>query len=190
MTDLMAMNSENYDGSNNAQQALVDAEDWCSEIYQDIVQNKKRLVFISGASSSGKGTNAKLLVAYLAERGIRGLHVEADMYYKGVARTITEKVIQQPEFRKYASSCASIYNALLSVNKYDKLEEKFKKENIAPIVQKLGAIVGQEDASTIFRALYNQYLNINFDEPTTCRFRDIEKDLKALLQGEKVMLSS
>ena len=125
MTDLMTFNSVNYDGSNDDQQKIVDAEEWCEQIYQDIVQNKKRLVFISGASSSGKGTNAKLLARYLAERGIRGLHIEADMYYKGVARIITEKVIQQPEFKKYASSCADIYNALLSVNKYDRLENKF-----------------------------------------------------------------
>lgn len=190
MTDLMTFNSVNYDGSNDDQQKIVDAEEWCEQIYQDIVQNKKRLVFISGASSSGKGTNAKLLARYLAERGIRGLHIEADMYYKGVARIITEKVIQQPEFKKYASSCADIYNALLSVNKYDRLENKFKRDNIAPIVQKLSVIVGKEDAPTLLRALYNQYLNLNFDEPTTNKFRDLEKDIKALLQGEQVMLSS
>lgn len=189
MTDQEIWNKQNYDGLNKAQQKIVDAEEWCEQIYQDIIENKKRLVFISGASSSGKGTNAGILVQYLAKYGIRGLHIEADMYYKGVARIVTEKVVQQPEFKKYASKCADIYNALLSVNKYDRLENKFKKENIAPMLQKLSAIVGKEDAPALIRALYDQHLNINFDEPTTNKFGDLEKDLKALLNGEKVMLS-
>ena len=168
---------------------MVDAKDWCEEIYRDLKENKKRLVFTAGASCSGKGTNTKMLVKYLNERGLRAIHIEADMYYKGVARIITEKVIQKEEFKQFAPLCEQIYTAILSVNKYDDLKDKFSKDNVAVISKKLAEIVGKESVEPLIRALYEEHNHINFDEPTTNKFRSLEKDLKALLRGEKRMLS-
>jgi uridine kinase len=111
------------------------------------------------------------------------------MYYKGVARIMTEKVIQRAEFKKFAPLCEQIYTTMLSVNKNDDLKDKFKQENVVLISRKLAPIVGAQNVEPIMRALYEEHSHINFDEPSTNKFRSLEKDLKALLRGETRTLS-
>lgn len=168
---------------------MVNTREWNEEIYQDVLKNQKRLVFVGGASCSGKSTNADMLVSYLGERGIKALHVEADMYYKGVMWIILEKTLARDEFRRYLGNFKQIYDCLIGVNKKDELKDKFKNDNLSAITKGLSEILDKQDVQSFLYTLLYEHANINFDEPSTNNYKGLAKDLKTLLNGGEAHLS-
>lgn len=167
-----------------------DFKKWCTQIENAIRTSGKKIVFVAGSSCSGKGTNTKMLVEYLNRVGINAVHIEADLYYKGVGRIAVEKVIEKmPKFQKYQDKKFQITDAILSVNKLAELKDKFTVENTLKIARNLGAILDKEDVKDFVLALKYETDNINFDEPSTNKFYDLSVDLHALAGGETRKLS-
>lgn len=167
-----------------------DFKKWCTQIENAIRTSGKKIVFVAGSSCSGKGTNTKMLVDFLNEVGINAVHIEADLYYKGVGRIAVEKVIEKmPRFQKYQDKKMQITDAILSVNKLAELKDKFTAENTLKIARNLGNILEKEDVKDFVLALKYETENINFDEPSTNKFYDLSVDLHALISGETRKLS-
>ncbi len=118
------------------------------------------------------------------------MHVEADLYYKGVGRIAVEKVFEKmPEFQKYQDKKMEIVEAILSVNKLAELKDKFTTENTLKIARNLGKILEKEDVKKFVQAVKYETEHINFDEPSTNKFYDLSEDLHALVNGEVRKLS-
>lgn len=165
-------------------------KNWCTQIENEIRTSGKKIVFIAGSSCSGKGTNTKSLAKYLNSAGINAVHIEADLYYKGVGRIAVEKVLEKmPNFQKYQEKKMEIVEAVLSVNKLAELKDKFTTENTLKIARNLGKILEKQDVKEFVRVLKFETDNINFDEPSTNKFYDLSEDLHSLANGETRKLS-
>lgn len=162
---------------------------WADSVYRDAVLNKKRLILIAGASGSGKSHSAKQLVNAFNACGYKAFHLEADMYYKGISRIIVEKALKSsPQFKDYVGRSEEIADKVRDIIKYSQFGEKMCKKNYDAIRSQMRALMGEKVGQMFSFAVVDEFKNINFDEPFAINFDLLVKDLKALEQGQDIIL--
>lgn len=162
---------------------------WVDAVYNDAVPSKKRLILIAGASGSGKSHSAKQLVKGFNECGHRALHLEADMYYKGISRIIVQKALMSsPYFKDYVDRAEEIADKVRDIIKFSPFGEKMCKQNYDGISALATEIMGENVGSLFGFAVVDEFKKINFDEPFALNFDLLVKDMKALEAGQDIIL--
>jgi len=157
------------------------------------LDDKKRIVLIAGASSSGKGYTADALARYLEQKGLRPLVLSTDSYYKGVSRSIVENAIKNnnvlynlkehiPEFTKIVRE----------VTEFAGYEGKTCEENMEKITYELEKFFLWNKMypyqNEIAEGIKFEYEHIDYDQPHMVNLRQLAKDIKKILAGEKIVV--
>lgn len=149
---------------------MTNEKQWYQDIYSDLIQNNKRLIFIAGGSSSGKSHNAELLEKFLEEKGLRVMRFSTDNYYKGLSWVIVERTINLDEFKKYRPYLKQITKSVKEITEQIPFKDKFAPNNFYQIMNKLSGIISQEDIFKFVSHLKYEQENMNFDDPFDINF--------------------
>jgi len=168
---------------------MTNEKQWCQDICNDLVQNNKRLVFVAGASSSGKSHNAKVLKKFLEEKGLRVLCFSTDNYYKGLSWVISERTLDLEEFKKYKQHLKTITKIVKDITEEYPFKDKFAPNNFYEVMNKLSSIIAQEDLYKFVSHLKYEQENMNFDDPFDIDFNWIVETIKLLMDKKVGTLS-
>ena len=168
---------------------MANEKQWCQDIYNDLAQNNKRLVFVAGASSSGKSHNAKFLKQFLEEKGLRVLGFSTDNYYKGLSWVIAERTLNLDEFKKYKQHLKTITKIVKDITEQYPFKDKFAPNNFYNVMNKLSPIIAQEDLYKFVSHLKYEQENMNFDDPFDIDFGWIVETIKALKDKKEGTIS-
>ncbi len=168
---------------------MTNEQTWHQEILSDLMQNKKRLVFIAGGSGSGKSHNAKNLQKFLQSKGLKTLCFSTDNFYKGLSWIITEKTLNLERFKKYRPRMKEITRTVKQVTEYSPFGEKFQDENFVKLMNALSPIVEQEDLYDFVIKLKEEQINMDFDDPFDIDFNWVVDTLTKLNEKKEGTLS-
>lgn len=163
-----------------------------NELFNEIhskISKQKNIVLIAGASASGKSYMAEHLKNYLQGEGLRVAQFSSDMYYKGIARIITEKTfLHNVEFISYLSKCPEISSAVKSVICNYDFPNKFCDENYVKINNYLKSVMPTFVADKFAVKLKQEFERINFDEPFCIDFVKLYGDINTLNNGGTIYI--
>lgn len=155
-------------------------------VYDDYKNNpNKNLILMAGPSSSGKGFESKNLANYFRDKGENVIVVEADNYYKGIARIIVEKAIKQDGFSKFQNQLDEIAFLVRNVIEFSDFSDKFSEENYNKLIDVLSPIFNDRTREFV-EAIKVQKDKINFDEPFAINFESLASDINKLVNGESI----
>ena len=167
---------------------MENIKSWCSKIYNNLQEKNKNLVLIGGASCSGKSTSAEILCKYLQRRGKKPLLISADMYYKGVAKYVTLKALQDDKFVHLKDKAQEISNNVRKIICDSAFEEKFCEENIFKLINTLSPILKGYNVLEFVELLRQKYETMSFDEPFSIDFELLGQDIKNLQNGKSIIV--
>lgn len=152
-------------------------------IEEKLEKSKKTVVFIAGASSSGKSYCARLLSAVLEQNGHKSCIISLDNYNVGLSHLIPLKVSlnyfdgKLPHLEEISSAIRPLLETIPFDRKYD--EETLKK--IRPLVEPY--FVSDKDLDDFLVLLNKEWKVLNFDEPVVYDMSLAAKDVKTLLEN-------
>ena len=146
--------------------------------------NIKPIVFIAGASSSGKSFLSKQLQSFLAGRNITSTIISTDDYNNGLAKNIFNIVD-----KKYFSGCIQnkqqIIDNIRQVIENEDFDKKFCTENLAKI-KKLCTKLLNVNMQTFLTKLAYEFSIINFDKKNIYNLQELSQDLLCLSQNKQI----
>lgn len=169
---------------------MENEKQWCQNIYNDLTQNNKRLIFVAGASSSGKSHQAELLQKFLEEKGLRVLRFSTDNYYKGLSWVIVERTINLKRFNKYRPYLKQITKIVKDITEPSIFKDKFASDNFYKVMNGLSGIIPQDDLFEFVLHLKYEQENMNFDDPFDIDFEWINETIKSLKNKQAGTLSA
>jgi uridine kinase/adenylate cyclase class IV len=146
---------------------------------------KKAVVLISGASSSGKSHGAKYLSDFLAQNHHRAVTISLDQYNFGLSGIIPNKVNvnffhgRLPHLQEIE---ARIKKIIYDVP-FDKKYAEPVIEKIRPAIQDL---LPKKDQSRFLAGLVSEWKKLNFDESSVYNLREAAEDIRSLLAGKTI----
>lgn len=162
------------------------------ELFENVesrVGSGANMVLIAGASASGKSYMAESLKKYLEDRGYRVAQFSSDMYYKGIARIITEKTfLRNVEFVSYLDKCGEIARSVKDIICDYEFPEKFCDENYNKISQYLHTVLPEFVADNFAVILKAEFDRINFDEPFCIDFERLAGDINSINRGGTIFV--
>ncbi len=168
---------------------MANEQKWHQEIYEDLMQNKKRLVFIAGGSGSGKSHNAENLRQFLQTKGLKALCFSTDNFYKGLSWIIAEKTLNLERFKKYRPHLKEITRIIKEITEYSPFGKKFNDENFSKVMNRLSTIVEQEDLFGFVTCLKYEQENMDFDDPFDIDFEWVVDTITKLNKRQEGTLS-
>lgn len=159
------------------------------DLVEEVLErDKKAIILLAGASSSGKSFSGKMLSKYLEENNLKSITLSTDSYNRGISHIIVDKVNDNhfngtlkeiPVLKEIAKQ------AIINVD----FNDNFTGANLKEIARNSKKYF--EDSSS-----FNKYLNslrkefeiINFDEASVYDLPAMCKDVKDLYQGKKIMV--
>lgn len=160
-------------------------DDWCKAVFGEIKKNKKRIVLVAGASSSGKTVSSNKLAEYCNKNGIKAYVISADNYYKGLTENLTEKLFLKPEFAHLKDHIGDIVGDTRSVIEFFEYGKKFSAPNQRKIKKKLVEYISEEDAQNVIEGLICEHKDLSFDEPFAINFVSLVRDIKTLVKASE-----
>ncbi len=154
-------------------------------IEEKLEKESKAVVFVAGASSSGKSYCAKMLSSVLKQNGHNSFVLSLDNYNVGLSHLIPLKVAQNhyshfEHLEEISSAIRPLLETIPFESKYD--EDSLRK--ISPLISKY---FDSEEELNKFLSLLNQEWNVlNFDEPIVYDMNLAANDVKALLSGDTI----
>lgn len=155
-------------------------------IEENLEHNKKALVFIAGASSSGKSYCANLLYDTLKKNGHRAVVISLDSYNCGLSGIIPNKVNQN-----YFSSGIKNIKEISKVIKPIIIDMPFNKKYDDEAIEKISPAIdsffeNKEDKEKFLKSLQKEWAVLNFDEPSVYDMDEAAQDFKLLLKDDIV----
>lgn len=147
--------------------------------------NKKAIVLIGGASSSGKSFLAKTLVHFLGENGHKAVIVSLDQYNFGLSGIIPNKVNDNyfsGKLKNREEIRARIKKVIYSVP----FDKKYAPEQIEKIKKEIAGLIPEKDRNLFLKSLYDEWKVLNFDEPTVYDLKSASEDIKSLYAGKRI----
>lgn len=156
------------------------------EINNRINQDKqKKIILVTGASSSGKGYFVDSLKKDLESKGKKIATISADMYYKGLARIIVEKAfLKYPELVGIKEKEEKIKDIVRNIIIEASFPQKFCDENISKLQDNFKNIIPQDTILLLIEKLKYEKDNINFDEPFAIDFESLKADINTLINNK------
>lgn len=159
-------------------------------IEEQLETQKKAVVLIAGASSSGKSYCASFLEELLSRAGHKAVTISLDQYNVGVSHIIPNKVAEH-YFGGKMEHLREISDTIKSVIKPVDFTRKYEKDILAAIRKKIAKYFSDEkDLDQFVNALYTEWKVLNFDEPSVYDLKEAGGDILRLLEGEKVRAKS
>lgn len=159
-------------------------------IEENFETNNKCVVFISGASSSGKSYCAEILSSFLKKKNYNPVIISLDAYNVGISHIIPRKVNENyygGNIKYLSDICSRIHDVIVN----EKFEEKFSItviEKLKPILSSYFSSVKEEE--NFLSLLVKEWKNLNFDEPSVYDMDEASKDIISLLNGESIKRKS
>lgn len=155
-------------------------------IEEQLETQKKAVVLIAGASSSGKSYCASFLEELLSRAGHKAVTISLDQYNVGVSHIIPNKV-NQNFFSGKLDNLPEISDTIKSVIEPVGFTRKYEKDVLVTIKEKIAPYFDDpNDLDRFVNALYTEWKVLNFDEPSVYDLKEAANDIRMLVNGEKI----
>lgn len=154
-------------------------------IEEDLETSNKSVVFISGASSSGKSYCAEILASILKRNGYSPVIISLDSYNVGISHIIPKKVnanYYDYKIKDLGKICSLIHDVIVNVDFEDKFSP-FVIEKLRPI---LFPFFSLDEEERFLSLLVKEWKNLNFDEPSVYDMEEASRDIISLLNGNDI----
>ena len=156
--------------------------DLCEEMLES---EKKAIVLISGASSSGKSFSAELLKDLLDHNGHHAVIVSLDQYDYGLSGIIPNKVALN-DFQNHLGNLSEIEKRIKDIIIDLPFEKKYDDETISLIKSKIQDLLSPADLERFAQGLKREWVLLNFDEPSVYALPEAAEDIKTLSENGKI----
>jgi len=164
-------------------------EKWANaniDLVEEVLEkNKKAVVVLAGASSSGKSYCARVLKQALEYSGHKALVISLDNYNVGLSGIIPNKVnvnYFDGKINNIKQIIARIKDIIYNVD----FTKKYSDEVLINIKDNIKDLLSKEDLDKFIDALSKEWAMLNFDEPTVYDMEEASKDIKVLLSGGNI----
>jgi uridine kinase len=155
-------------------------------VEENLESNSKSVVFIAGASSSGKSYCAKFLSAVLEKNGLKPIILSLDNYNVGLSHLIPLKVNQNYYDGKmeHLDEISTTIKPLLMETPFDR---KYDEESLRKIRHLISSYFSSDsDLDAFLDHLNSEWKVLNFDEPIVYDMALAAQDVKILLANGDV----
>ena len=156
--------------------------DLCEELLES---EKKAIVLISGASSSGKSFSAEYLRELLERNGHHAVAISLDQYDYGLSGIIPNKV-NANDFQNSLQNLAEIETRIKKIIIDLPFENKFSDETCLTIRAAIKDLLTPEDLERFISGLKREWQVLNFDEPSVYALPEAAQDIRTLYDGGQV----
>lgn len=146
---------------------------------------RKAVILISGASSSGKSFSAEYLRDVLKENGHRALAISLDQYDYGLSGIIPNKV-NANDFQKSLPHLPEIENRIRQIIIDLPFEDKYSQKTCAKIDGAIADLLTPEERERFILGLKREWALLNFDEPSVYALDEAARDVMTLFQDGQV----
>lgn len=168
---------------------IKDITKWCycnlDLIEENKENNKKSIILIAGASSSGKSYASNYLKQFLLNKGINAVIISTDDYNKGIAKNVFQ-IVNKKYYNGSIKNEQEIVENIKIITKNTDFNEKFCKNNLILIKNAIKKYI-DVDVNKFLKQLAFEFQNINFDKKDIYDLSELSTDLLSLLKGEKIV---
>jgi len=164
-------------------------QEWCYAnldlIEESLEKNKKAVVFVSGASASGKSYSCDILKEFLDKKNIPSLVLSIDNYNRGISGIIVNKVnknLFNNSLKNVELITKTVKNTIINTS----FENKFCDVNLMKIKVSCKNLIPNSQMNAFLNGLNNEFSKINFDEPSVYNLKQTAKDVNNLLSNNKI----
>ncbi len=156
-------------------------------IEEALENNKKAVVLISGASSSGKSYCADSLKGFLRRNGHKACIISLDQYNFGISGIIPNKV-NLHYFDDSLENMDEIRKRIKKVIYSLPFDQKYSPSALKEIRSVLSPLLDEKKLDTFLLGLSKEWKNLNFDEASVYDLREACHDVKMLLKEKRVTM--
>ena len=154
-------------------------------IQESLEKNKKAVVIIGGASSSGKSYASIYLKHLLENFGYRIISMSLDQYDIGLSGIVPNKV-NLNFFDNSLENMKEIREKIKKIIYNRDFDKKYDADALKEIRIALKDLVPEEKMDRFIQALDIEWKRVNFDETSVYDLHEASEDIKKLLNGESV----
>lgn len=155
-------------------------------VEESLETRPKALVVLAGASSSGKSFCAKQLKDFLSHHHHKALVLSLDQYDFGLSGIIPNKV-QENEFKGSLENLPEIESRIRKVIYNVPFDKKYDESVLPKIEEAVKDLVPEDKMAYFLSSLHEEWLHLNFDEPSVYNLKEAAEDLKVLYQSGKIV---
>ncbi|MBO5884433.1 MAG: hypothetical protein J6Q51_01410, partial [Clostridia bacterium] len=150
---------------------------------------EKKIVLVSGASSSGKSYMSNQMCKYFLKQNKKAIVFSADNYYKGLSRIVVQKAITNNSYSNYVKqNFKEICKIVKTATKNSPFTEKMCSNNISYIKTELNKLFDTQTTERLVNDIINEYKVINFDEPFAVDLNQLAKHINILAEGGEIIV--
>lgn len=151
--------------------------------------NGKKIILVSGASSSGKSYMSNQMCKYFLEHNKKAIVFSADNYYKGLSRIIVQKAITNNNYPNYVKqNFKEICKIVKNATKNSPFTEKMCENNVNFIKNELNKLFDKQTVDRLVKDITYEFTVINFDEPFAVDLNQLAKHINILADGGDVIV--
>lgn len=153
---------------------------------EQLEKQKKALIVIGGASSSGKSFLSISLKKAFERDGKRCLTFSLDQYNFGLSGIIPNKVNEHyfsGSLKNIGEMRSRIYDVIFDIP----FDQKYTDESCIKIKEAVRDLFSDEETlNTFISGLKEEWSHLNFDEPSVYNLEEAAQDVIKMFNGEKV----
>lgn len=146
---------------------------------------KKAIILISGASSSGKSFSAEYLRDVLEQNGHHAIALSLDQYDYGLSGIIPNKV-NANDFHNSLQNLSEIEKRIKNIIVDLPFEKKYSDDTCETIACAIQDLLSPEDLARFIAGLKREWQVLNFDEPTVYALPEAAKDILTLYHDGQI----
>ncbi len=165
----------------------VDKWGYCNlDLIEEVLEKeKKAIVLIAGASSSGKSFCADYLATMLKHNGHNAVTISLDKYNVGLSAIISNKV-NLNYFHDSLKNMKAIHRKIKEIIYDVPFDAKYSRPVLLKIEEALQGLVPEKDMKTFIEGLYQEWKKLNFDETSVYDLKEACQDIKKLCQDRRI----
>ena len=161
--------------------------EWCYknlDLVEELKEeNKKPVILIAGASSSGKSYSAGILKQFLIENGYNPLVLSTDNYNIGNSAIVFNKV-NQKYFDGLIPNANEVLKIIQEVTTNIEFSQKFDEKALKIIKNKCKNLISASFLNKFVKLLKFEFDHINFDEKSVYDLDAVADDLNKLCKNQ------
>lgn len=156
-------------------------------IEEVLEKEKKAIVLVAGASSSGKSYMANYLKELLNSSGHKAIIISLDQYNHGLSGIIPNKV-NQLYFNNKLANLKKIKAAIKKIIYNRPFDNKYDEEALSLIKPAISKYLPPDKLDSFLSYLNEEWKVLNFDEPTVYNLHEAAEDVKKLMLGKEIKM--
>ena len=154
-------------------------------IEEVLEKEKKAVVLIAGASSSGKSYCADYLTTMLESNNHHAVTISLDQYNIGLSGIIPNKV-NLNYFHNSLDNMGAIRGRIKEIINDVPFDKKYSPAVLQKIQKALKDTISNEEMPVFLRGLKEEWAKLNFDETTVYDLKEATDDIKKLMQNKTI----